>query len=66
MEYHAASKRIYTLLDQRGYSFGKQGSIDCKAGGFIIAALDTTINDGEQNDKGKEGKEIINHLLILM
>ncbi len=58
MEYHAASKRIYTLLDQRGYkSFGKQGGIDCKAGGFIIAALDTTINDGEhKNDKGKEGQ----------
>ena len=58
MEYHAASKRIYTLSDHRGRkSFGKQGGIDCTAGGFTIAAIDTTINDGEhKNDKGKEGQ----------
>ncbi len=58
MEYHAASKRIYTLSDHRGRkSFGKEGGKDCRAGGFTIAAIDTTINDGEhKNDKGKEGQ----------
>ena len=61
MEYHAASKRIYTLSDHRGRkSFGRQGGIDCRAGGFTIAAIDTTINDGEhKNDKGQSNK--INH-----
>ena len=58
MEYHAASKRIYSLLDHRSYSFGKErGGPDCTKGGFTIVALDTTKNDGERKqDKGQEGK----------
>ena len=58
MEYHPASKRIYSLLDHRGnQSFGRQGGIDCRAGGFLIAAIDTRINDGERKtDKGQRNK----------